>query len=144
MMRQDLQCFRIAHYISLVIFSLLFFSRIPFALGQELELEDRLQKIENDVSILKEGLSKDEDITLAFWTALGALISSIATAATVVILVIQTKRLEKSTQLGSGPRLFPRYNIDETTKIIISISTMWAKVRRSMSIWNLQTHKILS
>jgi hypothetical protein len=133
MMRQDLQCFRIAHYISLVIFSLLFFSRIPFALGQELELEDRLQKIENDVSILKEGLSKDEDI-----------ISSIATAATVVILVIQTKRLEKSTQLGSGPRLFPRYNIDETTKIIISISTMWAKVRRSMSIWNLQTHKILS
>jgi len=85
-------------------------------MAQRSDLVNRIQKIETDISILKEHLS-DEQTTLALWTTLGGLLTGIATAVLVVILIIQTKKLEKSTQLGSGPKLFPRYITNENTRM---------------------------
>jgi hypothetical protein len=87
-----------------------------FAMGQESQLTDKVQRIENEFSVLKDRLSV-EGTTLAFWTTFGGLLTGIATAVLVVILIIQTRKLEKSTQLGSGPKIFPRYITDPSTNI---------------------------
>lgn len=89
-------------------------SNIVLAFGQEVHLIDNVEKIESDLNDLREQVKILEKRELEVWGIIAGLITGVATVGLAIILIYQTKGLEKTSRLAYGPKIFPRYIVDDS------------------------------